>query len=378
MKAILVDDEQMAVDFLEHLLKKNSDIDVIDKLTNPLMVRKKVQQLHPDVVFLDIEMPQVDGLELAEQLLSSHPFLQIVFVTAYNQHAVRAFEINALDYLLKPFSIQRLNKTVERLVAKVNGESKSMSSNNSLNNTLQINVCGSLSLTTSHGEKEVISWRTLKAKELFLYLLHNKEKLVQKSFLIELLWPDLDPEKAYAQLYTAVYHVRNVLKKYPSNFKIINTKEGYTLSTQNITIDIQLWKEKLELAPPMTINSIDRYVEIMDLYKGSYLEEHGYWWAENHQLQLEQVWLDYALKIAYFYWKEQSYQEAKKWFKKVCDSHPENEEAHFILLKIYATTNDSINVERHYQNLKEFLHTEFGTKPHTDIRNWYSQWKKYN
>src|SRR5699024_7968765 len=112
---------------------------------------------------------------------------------------------------------------------------------------LTINVSNYLSFKTSDDKLETIAWRTSKARELFLYLLQNEKNLVRKSTLIELLWPDFDEERALAQLYTTVYHVRKVLQRFNGHFALNNVSEGYVLTTENVIVDLQEWKDKLLL-----------------------------------------------------------------------------------------------------------------------------------
>src|SRR5690625_347092 len=101
MKAIVIDDETLALDYLERQIKKSSSVTVVGKF-NIFDLRKHSSLLkEADIAFLDIEMPEVNGLELAEKLLEMNPTLSIVFVTAFNNYAVEAFELNALDYVLK-------------------------------------------------------------------------------------------------------------------------------------------------------------------------------------------------------------------------------------------------------------------------------------
>jgi two-component system, LytTR family, response regulator len=375
LKAILVDDEQIALDFLENLLIKTSELQIVAKLTNPLLVKDTVKKTKSDIVFLDINMPQVNGLELAEQILEINPDIHIVFVTAYDEYAINAFEINALDYLLKPIRIDRLQKTMERLKNNVVLQSFP---NKVETKSLQLNVCGNFSITNINDEIEIISWRTAKVKELFLYLLHKREKLVRKSWLIELLWSDLEPERAYAQLYTAIYHVRKTLKKYPGFFKLENTTEGYILSTKNVVINLELWKEKIYSASPISSDNIQLCIEAMEFYTAPYFDEYDYWWAESEKNRYEKIWLDTSLKIAEFYFSSGQYEDAKDWYLKITTHYPELEQAHFALMKLFSFTNDNVNVQHQYEKLKEILKYELGTVPEAMITNWYAQWRKYN
>src|SRR5699024_6917193 len=115
MKVVLVDDEQLALDFLEFQLNKVMEPKSIHTFTHLNVDEQKSLLLETDVVFLDVEMPEKNGLELAEQIIDLNPDLEIIFVTAFNEYAVEAFELNALDYIVKPVQEERLRKTVGRL-----------------------------------------------------------------------------------------------------------------------------------------------------------------------------------------------------------------------------------------------------------------------
>lgn len=114
IKAIIVDDEESARDVLSNLLLRFCpEIELLEKCSNVTQAVDEIKKHQPDVVFLDIEMPNYAGYEIVK-FFDKIEF-EIVFVTAYNQYALRAFEVAALDYLLKPIDIDRLKKTVERL-----------------------------------------------------------------------------------------------------------------------------------------------------------------------------------------------------------------------------------------------------------------------
>ncbi|MDF2155463.1 two-component system response regulator BtsR [Vibrio sp. CAU 1672] len=114
LTALVIDDEQFAREELAELLTESGQIEVIGEAANAVLGLKKINELKPDVVFLDVQMPQVTGIELLGMLdPDSMPY--VVFVTAYDQYAIQAFEDNAFDYLLKPVDPARLTKTVKRL-----------------------------------------------------------------------------------------------------------------------------------------------------------------------------------------------------------------------------------------------------------------------
>lgn len=116
IKTILVDDERLSRQELRYLLQDYPDIQIIDEAENVDEAIEKIHRLQPDLIFLDIEMPEKNGFDLLDEL----EFIpKIVFVTAYNQYAIQAFESEAMDYLLKPMKAERLSKTIEKLRAEI-------------------------------------------------------------------------------------------------------------------------------------------------------------------------------------------------------------------------------------------------------------------
>lgn len=118
LRAVIADDEPRARQFLERLLSEQSEIDVVGEARGGAETLALVARLSPDVVFLDIQMPDLSGLEVARHLTGPDA-PAVVFVTAYVQHAVEAFEVAALDYLLKPIRRERLAEAVRRVAHEV-------------------------------------------------------------------------------------------------------------------------------------------------------------------------------------------------------------------------------------------------------------------
>jgi two-component system LytT family response regulator len=114
IRILIADDESPARDKLQRWLGELSDIEVVARAEDGLQAAASIEELRPDVVFLDIQMPGLNGLEVAAQLEQETAPL-IVFVTAYDEHAVKAFDLNAIDYLLKPYDKERLLKAVTRV-----------------------------------------------------------------------------------------------------------------------------------------------------------------------------------------------------------------------------------------------------------------------
>jgi len=119
LTAVIVDDEQLARDELAYLLKNSSDVNVVAQGKNGLEAVHLIKEHNPDLVFLDVQMPGLDGFGVIKKLLEKKlPLPKIVFATAFNQYAVKAFEVNAVDYLLKPFDKKRVAQSVQKARAQ--------------------------------------------------------------------------------------------------------------------------------------------------------------------------------------------------------------------------------------------------------------------
>ena len=124
LSVVIVDDEQLARDELSYLLKSVGDVTVVAQGHNGLEAVNLVKEHGPDLLILDVQMPGLDGFGVLKKLLDKKlPVPQIVFATAYDQYAVKAFEVNAIDYLLKPFDKKRVTQAVEKARKRLHGAS---------------------------------------------------------------------------------------------------------------------------------------------------------------------------------------------------------------------------------------------------------------
>jgi two-component system LytT family response regulator len=121
MRAIVIDDERLARKELITLLNQLESVEVVGEAVNVDDAKEKIDQLNPDVIFLDIQMPEKTGFELLEEL-DNVP--HVIFTTAYDEYALKAFQVNALDYLLKPIEPKRLEEAIIKLQGKIDGYAK--------------------------------------------------------------------------------------------------------------------------------------------------------------------------------------------------------------------------------------------------------------
>jgi two-component system, LytTR family, response regulator LytT len=136
ISALIVDDEQLARDELAYLLEAATDVDVVAQGANGIEAVELIEEHHPDLVFLDVQMPGLDGFAVIQRVMERHRkqkngsawnLPQFVFATAYDQYAVRAFDVNAVDYLLKPFDRVRVDKALERVRGRMTSSAAAVS-----------------------------------------------------------------------------------------------------------------------------------------------------------------------------------------------------------------------------------------------------------
>ena len=137
LTTVIVDDEQLARDELAFLLEKSEDVQVVAQGKNGLEAVSLIKEHTPDLVFLDVQMPGLDGFGVIKRLLDRKlPMPQVIFATAFDQYAVKAFEVNAVDYLLKPFDKKRVLQAVEK--ARHNKHSSEISPNEKLETLVRL------------------------------------------------------------------------------------------------------------------------------------------------------------------------------------------------------------------------------------------------
>lgn len=340
--------------------------DIIGAFRNPYYALEAAHKETPDLAFLDIEMPEMSGFELAERLLELHPSMQIVFVTAYQDFAVKAFEVNALDYLLKPVHPSRLAVTMNR-VSRISPDG---------NYQFQSLCClQNLHWVNQYQEAQAFPWKTLKAPELFAYLIYYRGKTVSKQTLMDLLWPDYDIKKAATQLHTAVYQIRKMIKTYEIDIKIKYKDEGYRMEWGSVKLDAEEWENSLREAPAVTPQTLAKHQSIMNMYTGDFLEEHRYVWAEPEQERTRLLWLEHAKQIAECHIELGQHMEAIGIYQNMMEKLPYIEDGYAGLMRIYALLHHPGEVKRLFRLLEDVLQIEFGISPSKELAEWYWKWK---
>jgi len=386
LRVCIIDDERSAIDRLQQLLDDEGEVEVVGTFTRTSDLTAAFPRLMPHAVFMDIEMPGMNGIELAANLKALHPAVEIVFTTAFQQYALEAFRVHAIDYLMKPIDVQQLRSTLERLMSisragrspDTSPETSDDSPGEPTATMPRMTIRLFRNFTIAIGDREItpIRWRTTKAQELFMYLLQHRGQSVRKSSLIDILWPDLLPERALSQLYTSVYHIRKKLDDYSDYIQIISTKDSYLLKLHHVDLDVELWEAAVKQSDALMERRIDELVDAMALNTGDYMQEFEYWWAESERYRLKMLWLRVSLQLADTYIRSHQKELAEREYRNICIREPQAEEAHLALMKIWATARQDVSVHHQYRILKDYLKEQFNVAPNSYITEWYEAWAK--
>lgn len=232
MRVILVDDERYSLTALEKVLATKENVEIVGSYTDPEKALADVEKTKPQLALLDIEMPGMNGLELGERLINIRPEIAIIYVTAYSEYALEAFEVSAIDYLLKPVNDKRLENALKRSETRILRDviSRKPALKREEGQVLKLKSFDGFEVYDSQGK--AIPWRTQKAKELFIYLWLRDGDYAKRDFILEDVFPDKTPDKAGALLHTTVYQIRTGLRGAGFKNPIEFVNESYRLNVE--------------------------------------------------------------------------------------------------------------------------------------------------
>ena len=304
LTVILIDDEQRALHSLMRILAHFPEVHIAATFEDALVAREYIDANPVDGVFVDIEMPEINGLKFAEELKIRHPGIHIVFTTAYMEHAVIAFELASLDYLLKPVSIERMAKTIDRML----GLQQRISTHDFL-----IRTVPTLVLRNAQNGYSSVRWRTEKAKQVFLYLLFHANQPVLRDTLIDVFWDAQENTRAAGQLHTAVYLIRKMFAPSDQIFEIQSRNSTYTLIIPPHAVDILTLRTVAGDIAAGTRDLLLSDIQLLRSFCDDLLIEVGDIWIETYRSEIHllvSVLIDTVRSQAKYYEKNPAMKDA--------------------------------------------------------------------
>lgn len=353
-RTIIVDDEPPALAKLSYLLKDYKNFELVGSFYNANDAINSIDSLQPQVAFLDIAMPGKNGMELASILkkkLSNN--IKIIFVTAFDQYAVSAFDVEATDYLLKPVNKERFQRSISRIIQTSSVSFSNTPVLDSISEQPMLHAFGKLEITGAANPQP--EWRTAKVRELFALFLQNRPNGVFKKKLLDILWDNLSEEKALSNLNTCNYYLRSFLKKTGTDISLKYKSGYYSLDLGSVICDLDIFDNAEVLSTNITSENINDVLYGASLYRGKYFEDIKCDWANLLRDQYDIRYVNLRVAIGKYYTSIGSTEEANQQATLALEIDQLCENAWQILLTNYFST-DKIRYEHTLSN-REIAYT---------------------
>jgi len=362
IRAILVDDEPLSLQLLEKKLSSIGDIEVVATYSNAESALQQLKNINFQVAFLDIEMAGLSGLDLAESISNWNPGIQIVFVTAYRDYAIQAFELNSIDYLLKPVMKERLDKTIARIKEQILLEQHQFKSNRIPSLTIHYFMDFAV-----YNQEEIIKWKTSKVKELFAYLFMQHHTYVQRDTIIHDLWPEQDYKKAKIQLHTNISYLRKTLASIGIHNPLQFTNQSYRLQIENYVCDAEVFEKITERS--ITDQNIVKAEQAIGLYTGGYTEKNAYEWALPKAKSMKEKLLSFLHQLIDYFAKKENGTKKQHYLQLLLKHDPYSEPAIRQLMQHYLNSGNRIEAITLYKDFTFLLEEELGILPEPATNN---------
>ncbi len=232
IRVVIVEDEKPILELMKVLIGRNPHYSIIGAFTNPQEALTAILELKPDLTFLDVEMPKMNGLELAQRINDMMEQTRIIFTTAYKEYALDAFKVYAFDYILKPVTPAAIERITSRLL-----KLEQVTEPNVIKTRQSVIRCfGSLEVRNPEGS--LVRWPTKKTEELFAYFLCHPGQDINKWYLADMLWPDMLEDRASHNLHNTIYRLKKLLKEQEIGMDILKTNDGYMIDTLGSMYDL--------------------------------------------------------------------------------------------------------------------------------------------
>ncbi len=361
MKTVIIDNDVAAINHLEYILEEIDLTTIVSKHTCPLKAEKEIIKIRPDLIILESNFKEIDGLTLAKKIEKEFADIKIIFVTSHQNIKIEAFELNQVDFIFKPLEKQRINQVLKKFTSNFLMKNQE---------TIPLISCFKnfkyIELQENDRINQIdLNWRTKHAKEIFAYLITHKKINVRKDVLIEMFWPEIPLKEAYHNLYTNIYFIRNTLKKSGIAILINNNADSYTLNLKNVKTDFEFLVEKIEKYKDVDIAKLEK---AMDLYQGHFLEEENYLWADYKMQKYRLIWLETMEYIIETHRKENNIHRAIINALALQNIDPYLEQTYYILMELFSELRDFSSIKNQYKRLEEMLKEEYNIKPENNLK----------
>lgn len=354
LHVMIIDDEEWAIKRLVRLLCETDWIKIVGTFQHPQEAYEYARSNRVDIAFLDISMPHINGMRLSSLLTELNVEIGIVFVTGYEQYAVQAFEMSALDYLMKPVDEDRLGKTLAK-IKKLRRVTVTTPTPTPEISVYLFNGCK----IYSGGDKKVpLKLRSPKTEELFAYI--ACKGTVSRDEIIDVLWPSLDSEKAMNNVNTHLYYIRRALG---NDACIEVSRSEIRIVSNRVYCDLYEFDEIVKQVRKDENPNLSWIDKAESLYVGPLLHGRTYGWKDELANYCELAYiglLDIAARVSIA--GDQQY-TALRYYDEILKLDRLREDVYNDAIRLCIQMGRKGEAIIYYRVLESMLQAEFGTSP---------------
>jgi two-component system LytT family response regulator len=370
MKVILVDDDKAMSIILKRMLKKINGVEVLSYFNNSEEALNFVNEYHMniDLVFLDIEMPEENGMDLAKKINTISPLIEIIFITSHREYAVEAFDICAFDYIVKPVTQERVIRTIERAAQKklfLNPKNLEQEKN------ISVHLFGGIDVNSKN--LGVVKWISAKSMELFAHLLLKDGHSASKSMIIEEIFQGMQIKNAENYLKTSVYQIKKAFENHISKPLIISNNGYYKLQLDDFYIDFLDFEKKINDINEINESNVNKALEAEKIFNGYLLGDRSYYWSVELSEKYLNHYSNLAIKLGKYLFKVGEMQETTIILKKLIKFDPFNEEANCLLMDVAVAQRNKKALTKYYEDYVKNIKNELDIRPEPKVINLYER-----
>ncbi|MFC5401384.1 response regulator [Cohnella soli] len=374
MKTILVDDDPVMHLIMRKMLAKFPALQVAGTFSDAASADAFLSEREDiELAFVDISMPGKDGMSFASGLERAGSKMQVVFVTSHKHFALEAFELSALDYLVKPVTQERLERTVHRALA---GRSAVRSSGSGEatdtavlrpEDTVRITTLGDFSIRTEAGR---VKWISGKSAELFAYLLMHRGDRISRARLVAAIFGGMTQSNAEKYLNTAIYQLRKSLEPLGLREAVRSENDGYALELPHAVVDYQVFEEQageLDAAERLQPSEADKFLKTERLYTGDLFGNKAYVWAIHETERLSKCYAEFVKSLAQSLLELRMLDAGSKLLFKLHERDPLDESVVSLLMEYRWRMGDKKGLTAQYTDYVRLLNKELGIRPSREL-----------
>ncbi|WP_282936692.1 response regulator [Paenibacillus sp. RC67] len=300
-------------------------------------------------------MPKMNGLELAEKINERNEGTKIIFTTAYKQYALDAFQVYAFDYILKPVTPEAIDRIASRLLKQV----RPAAIIEPQEKEASLRCFGGFEVFSRSGSP--VRWPTRKTEELFAFFLCHSGKELSKWHLADLLWPQMEEERALHNLHNTIYRLKKMLKENEVRMDVRKINEGYMLNTAGLMYDVMAFERYASFED--TGKELAQLEQLCSMYKGPLLDRKDYSWKVALEEWYGKQYTLLVRKLIDMDLSEQQWSRAEQRLDVYLSIHPLHEEMNQLIMDIYESRGQRDKMITHYKRFEASYLQDLGLEP---------------